>query len=235
MALITAAGTSYTFPTKTTTAALVVLVGLAAEMGVASMRVGADTYGKITHELTALVPGAIEQYLQRADDVVAAAPLLRDRRQLIFVGSGACRAAALIGAAKICETCRRPALAINAEEYLHLIGFAVDRRDTVIVLAPGPVTDREHQVAEYALHQGAHVIVVAGAQDATVWPAAGVRLNLPIDGLASWSRALVTMALMHRLAGQLSVLIGSNPDRPEDVDLAYVLKLLYTTPLQGWL
>lgn len=234
IALVTNVGLSFSFPTKTTTAALAALVGLAAEIGRVSRPPGLRAYHEHMHELNETNPSAIAACLNK-QGVGDAARLLHQRRQLIFVGSGAARAAALIGAAKVCETCHHLALAINAEEYLHLLGFGVEPRDTVVVLALGPNTHREQQVAEYALRQGAQVLVARAAGDNVQWPATVVQLDLPIDSLAPWSRALVAMVLMHRLAGELSVLEHANPDRPEHVDLDYVLRLLYTTPLQGWL
>ena len=234
VALVTQVGLSYTFPTKTTTAALAALLGLAAEMGAVLGRIDQASYQGHMHELGVLVPATIEASLDQPG-FEQAARLLQSRRQLVVVGSGATRAAALVGAAKICETCHLPALAINAEEYLHLIGFVIEPRDTVVVLAPGPITHREQQAAEYALRQGAQVIVAHTSGDGAAWPAEAARLALPMAELAPWCRALVAMALTHKLASELSALIGSNPDRPEHVDLEYVLKLLYTTPLQGWL
>lgn len=81
-----------------------------------------------------MVPKAIERRLTANDvDVAAASRELAGRRLPIFVGSEAHRATALVGAAKIQELCNEPTMAVNAEDYLHLTGFAVGREQAVIV------------------------------------------------------------------------------------------------------
>ena len=59
-------------------------------------------------------------------------------------------------------------------------------------------------------------------------------IPLPTDNLHPWSGAVVAMTALHLMAERFSHLVGTNPDRPDTVDLDYVLGLLYTAPLEGW-
>lgn len=234
-AILTRGGTSYSFPTRTTTTAAAVLIGLAATLGHARGVIDAERRERAIAELTQEVPAAIEAVLGPpiADRLADAAADLVGSRHLICVGSGTARAAALVGAAKFHETSRRHAMAVNAEEYLHLVGFAASAEDGVLIIAPSGAAERERQVAEYAARQVAHVIsllregLVAGWRD-------GATISLPTDGLTAWSGALVAMAALHVVADALSSILRKNPDRPETVDLDYALGLLYTAPLEGW-
>lgn len=234
IALTTAAEPSYTFPTKTTTTALAVLAALAADTGVARGKLSAADHESALDELREAVPRAIEDRLATDGDVSAAVEALRERRQIFFVGSGASRGSALVGAAKVYETCRRPATAINAEEYLHLMGFSANSDDAVVVIASDESFERERQAAQYASRQGAMVIVVADGSADIEWPEGCLRVPVSTRGLAPWSGALVEVAALHMIGGGLSRILGRDPDRPENVDLDYVLDLLYTSPLPGW-
>jgi glucosamine--fructose-6-phosphate aminotransferase (isomerizing) len=235
MVLPTSGGTAYSFPTRTTTTAAAVLIGLAATLGEARGTCAPDVGRSVRNELEHALPAAIESVLRSptADHLADAAAELMPCRHLICVGSGASRAAALIAAAKLHETVRRHALAVNAEEYLHLIGFAASATDGVLVLAPSGAAERERQVAEYASRQGARVFVLVRNGLAEGWRDGAV-IPLATDGLRAWSGALVAMAASHLLAERLSHLLGTNPDRPDNVDLDYALGLLYTALLEGW-
>lgn len=235
VALTTRGGMSYSFPTKTTTTAAALLAGLAATMGRARGRLSADAHRGALDDLEHALPAAIEAVLRPAttERLAEAAVGLASQEHLIFVGSGAARAAALVGAAKMHETVRRHALAVNAEEFLHLIGFASGVADGVVVIAPTGAAERERQVAEYAARQGARVVSLVRSGLADAWED-GLAVPLSTDDLSPWSGALAAMAALHVLAERLSRLAGTNPDRPDTVDLDYVLGLLYTAPLEGW-
>ena len=216
-------------------AAAATLAGLAATLGHARGRLSAEGRRDALDDLERMLPAAIETVLRppAAQRLAEAADRLASREHLIVVGSGAARAAALVGAAKVHETVRRHATAVNAEEFLHLVGFATGEADGVVVIAPSGTAERERQVAEYAARQEARVVTLVRAGLADEWRDGQV-VPLPTDGLAPWSGALVAMTALHTLAESFSRLAGTNPDRPEGVGLEYVLGLLYTAPLEGW-
>ena len=83
-----------------------------------------------------------------------------EARCYAFAGSGPARTASMIGAAKIIETNRCRIMTTNAEEYLHLNGFAIKSPDAVVVIGNNISDHREQQVVAYAHAQCAHVLVV---------------------------------------------------------------------------
>lgn len=130
--------------------------------------------------------------------------------------------------------CNEPAIAVNAEDYLHLTGFAVGADHAVIVVATEGTVERELLVANYASRQGAAVVVVGKPEAGDGWPGDSLRLPVPMEGLAPWSSALVAMVPLHLLGAELSKVRGKNIDRPEDVDVEYLQDLLYGSTLPGW-
>lgn len=228
-ALVTDAGPTRTFPTKTTTSALAVILALAADMGQARGHIDPDRHRSYLSELTHAVPDAISACLTDRPTIAAFADAGLGRH-VVFVGNGPLRAAALLGAAKIRETCHEPASACNAEEYLHLFGFSVGRNDAVVLVALNG-DERAMQAAQYAARYAGSLLVVANG--GANWPGTAL-LRLPVDGIGPSATALVASVPLQLLALELSRLKGSNPDRPEGVDLEFVLDLLYTSPLAGW-
>lgn len=234
--LPTAGGPSYSFPTRTTTTALVVLVALAADLGTGTGRLPAAERDAVLLELAVTLPERVQQRLADATGLPEAARAVVAARHVLVVGSGAARTAAWVGAAKLYETCRRHAVAVNAEEYLHLLGFAVGADDVVVVAPTAATHERELQAATYAARQGATVVAV------TPWAVDDARLPsgtlaVPVAGhdLAPWSGAVLASVALHLLAVHCAALLGTDPDRPDGVDLDWVLnELLYTAPLAGW-
>jgi glucosamine--fructose-6-phosphate aminotransferase (isomerizing) len=225
-ALITTAGRSHTFPTKTTTAALATLIALAADFGRASGHLGREAHRAVVAELEGAVPGAVEVMLGDGSRVAALADHLEHAATLAFVGSGMSRAPALIGASKIMETTGRHTIAVNAEEYLHLWGLSMNERDGVVVLFNGAEENRERQAAVYAAHVGASVGVVGPRRPPDYWPKDSVTLHVPDDGLHPRSVSLVSMVALQLLAEELSLRWDVNPDVPKGIDPDYRSALL---------
>lgn len=233
--LPTFAEVSYTFPTKTTTSALALLIALAADLGKARGSLSEEQYQRAWNELCEAVPASIQQRIDHAmDGIHTAAVGLFGCRQLLFVGSGSYRSTAMIGAAKIIETSRRHITACNAEEYLHLVGFSVREVDGVVIAANQSGNDRERLVADYARKQGARVIVVGGNLDSAIWPEGCILIDTCSQAHSSWNDALVSMVTCHSIANEVSALGEKNPDIPDGVDVKYVIDLLYTGPVAGW-
>jgi glucosamine 6-phosphate synthetase-like amidotransferase/phosphosugar isomerase protein len=160
--------------------------------------------------------------------------MIAKSRHVLYVGSGLNRSGAMIGAAKIVETSRKHVTFSNAEEYLHLFGFAVRENDSVVLLANDRNNDREKLVADYALKQGADVIVVGSEAVVKAFPEEVLRLQNMSEGLSIWSQYISTIACLHLLASRVSDMSGKNPDIPDHVDVKYVIDLLYTGPVAGW-
>lgn len=225
-ALQSQAGRSFTFPTKTTTSALLIALELARIAG--DVRgTDAATSDVSASDIAATVARALELSTEGA---LSVAGRLNGARRVVVVGSGLSRTAAMIGAAKLIETSDVVASANNCEEYLHLVGFGVREVDVVVVVDDGNL--RSRLAAEYAVQQGATTVVVTPfGPDSVPEGAHEVRFADSGDPVG---RLFAGIAALHVLAAEVSANRGTNPDIPADVDLDYVIGLLYTEPVDGW-
>lgn len=221
VAITTQAGRSFSFPTKTSTAALLVGFRLAELLG--DVQVSAVPRGS----LSAVVDAALRSV---SDASSAVAGKISAARRVVVVGGGLSRTAALIGAAKLIETSEIAASANNPEEFLHLIGFGVREVDAVVVIDDGNL--RSRLAAQYAVQQGAHTVVIT-AEPATDSLPAGAHLLVSDDG-DDLQRLFSDTVILHALAAAVSANRGTNPDIPAGVDLDYVIGLLYTDAVDGW-
>lgn len=231
--LITQAGPTGTFPTKTTTSALATILALAADHGLVLDRLSVDRHRSYLAELREAAPNAIQATLDDQSRMTDVATTVVGSRHLIFVGSGPTRASSLLGAAKVRETSHEHAHACNAEEYLHLVGFAVGADSAVVIIATAPQDNRAHQVAVYASRYAGSVVVFA-AEPAERWAEGCSVVPLTGSGVHPTVAALCAIVPVQLLALELSRLRATNADRPPDVDLQFVLDLLYTSRLHGW-
>lgn len=223
-ALTTQAGRSFSFPSKTTTSALLTGLRLAEALG--SKRTAdhkAASIGDIVSSMTQVLEDA-------GPAAMAAAGRISAARRVVVVGSGLARSAALVGAAKLIETSEIAASANNSEEFLHLIGFGIQEVDAVIVLDDGNL--RSRLAAQYATRQGAFTVVITSEEVPADLPAqAQLILSAGKDDV---TRLFADLAVLHILAVAVSANRGTNPDIPSGVDLDYVIGLLYTDPVDGW-
>lgn len=235
--LFTDAGVSYSFPTKTTTSALVNYLLLANEYAVQRKKITDKEYQEFMNDISEKLPQAI-QHIVEQDEILFQKPAeaIAQSRHTLFVGSGLNRSGAIIGAAKIVETSRRHVTFSNAEEYLHLFGFAVRENDSVVVICGHQNNDREKLVVDYARKQGANVVLIGNNAVRKEFPKDITWIQNMGEGLSPWSQLISSMVCLHLLASQVSKVNGKNPDVPEpdQVDVKYVIELLYTGPVAGW-
>ncbi len=229
----TATGVSKSFPTKTSTSGLTLMYALAAQMGKVMQPETAETCDALLDELETKVPAIIRRiYDEEYPKIKANAQKFLEARIYAFAGSGPARSASMIGAAKVIETSQCRSMTTNAEEYLHMNGFAIKSPDAVIVIGNNISDHREQQVVEYAHNQCARVLVigdVACEECETV-----VHVAPFIGELGECSAVLPSMVVLHLFACELSRLSFKDPDAPHDVDLKHVIDLLYTGPVAGW-
>ena len=232
--IITRAGPSYSFPTKTTLAALAVLTALALELAAVRGRIGDQERERLWAELSATFPDMVEEMLGTEAQMKALAERFGEGERFVFVGSGAGFATALIGAAKICETCRTLAEAHLLEEYAHLHIFSIQPGVPVFFVAhTSSLVPRSMQVAAYAARCGGCVLGLAPRESGDRWAEFGAEFV----GLPTSSELLGPMAAMVPLqlfAYHLSQTKGLNPDRPEGFDNSALQKMIYTSLLKGW-
>jgi len=234
ISLITEAmGISKSYPTKTTTVSLSLMFLLSLKLGIYRGYLNKNKYDALLEELKVTVPLIIRKIFSNEISIIRKnAQKFLESRSYLFVGSGAMRSAAMIGAAKIIETNRCQGFAMNAEEYMHLFGFSVKSPDTVIVLANNLSVHRETQVIEYAEMQCARILVVGDI----VYKETDniIKISPYLSSLSSINVVIPTMVIMHIFGSELSRLSDKNPDAPHDVDLRHVIDLLYTGPVAGW-
>ncbi|WP_110929958.1 SIS domain-containing protein [Paenibacillus bouchesdurhonensis] len=230
----TATGVSKTFPSKTTTSVLALYYQLAVEMGVQRGTISEHEGQRLSEELAVTVPEMIHRiYKEEHQKLMEASQAYLEARNYVFVGSGPSRSSALVGAAKIVETSRGQVTFCNAEEYMHLFGFAVKSPDVVVVIGNNISNHRENQVVEYAQNQRARVLVIGGVD--TLNPNIDTIHVAPyLRSLSPWGVTLASMVVLHLFASELSHKSYKNPDAPHDVDLKHVINLLYTGPVAGW-
>ena len=227
----TATGVSRSFPTKTSTSGLALMYALAAFLGKAKdLTADCDA---LLEELETQLPAVIRRiYAQEHEKIKANAQKFLEARCYAFAGSGPARSASMIGAAKIIETNRCRIMTTNAEEYLHLNGFAIKSPDAVVVIGSNLSDHRERQVVEYAHAQCARVLVVGNVaceECETV-----VHVAPFLSELSPCTAVLGSMVVLHLFACELSRRSFKDPDAPHDVDLKHVIDLLYTGPVAGW-
>jgi fructoselysine-6-P-deglycase FrlB-like protein len=225
-AILTQAGDSFTFPTKTTTTAL--LIGLLLAQRVGELRGWKPANrGPSPDAIAASLSDGVRQ---ASSDMSLFVSGLNRARRVLVVGSGLGRTAALIGAAKLIETCQMPTTSCNCEEFLHLQGFGAMAQDAVIAIHDGNL--RSRLAIEYAVNQGCHTIVVTH-NDAASLPENAKVIRLPASG-DPVLQLFGSIGAVQAIAAAVSQERGTNPDIPADVDLDYVIGLLYTDPVDGW-
>jgi glucosamine 6-phosphate synthetase-like amidotransferase/phosphosugar isomerase protein len=233
--MVTDAGVSYSFPTKTTTSALMIYFMLALEYAMQRKKIDEQEYRDLWHDLTEKLPDVVQRLVGQDDEIFRKpAEMIAQSRHALYVGSGLNRICALVGAAKIVETSRKHVTFSNAEEYLHLFGFAVRENDAVVIACNDRNNDRELLVADYALKQGAAVIVMGNEAVHGEFPEGVILVDNLSEDLSTWSQCISSLVCLHLLASRVSDLNGKNPDIPDHVDVKYVIDLLYTGPVSGW-
>jgi glucosamine--fructose-6-phosphate aminotransferase (isomerizing) len=232
--LLTAGGPSYSFPTRTTTTAAATLMSLALALAECRGVMTADEVSDHRGILGQVLPEKMESALDLEGDLLALAHAWQSQRHFAFIGSGPGFAAALIGAAKIKETCRLPAEADQLEEYGHLHVFGIQQGTPLVFLSPSVRTAaRVKAMVDFALGRGHPIAIVCSAEAASSWRSLGAHVfALPeVDELFS---PLLYAVPLQLLAYGLALTLGHNPDRPEGFDNVAIQKMIYTGLLEGW-
>jgi glutamine---fructose-6-phosphate transaminase (isomerizing) len=232
--LLTAGGPSYSFPTRTTTTAAATLMNLALALAECRGVMTADEVSDHHRILAQVLPEKMERALDLEGDLLALAHAWQSQRHFAFIGSGPGFAAALIGAAKINETCRLPAEADQLEEYGHLHLFGIQQGTPLVFLSPSVrTTARVKAMVKFALGRGHPIAILCSEEAASSWRPTGAHVfALPeVDELFS---PLLYAVPLQLLAYGLAVTLGHNPDRPEGFDNVAIQKMIYTGLLEGW-
>ncbi|MDQ4074884.1 MAG: SIS domain-containing protein [Chloroflexota bacterium] len=230
----TAGGPSYSFPTRTTTAAAAVLFALALALGAARGLVPEAVVEERLQLLREDLPLRMKQTLNLEEQMRTLAHSWRHHNHFAFIGSGPGYAAARVGAAKINETNRMQSEADELEEYGHLHLFALQQETPLVFLAPSARTAaRVEAMVDFAAGRGTPVAVFGAPETQERWQRPGVHgYEMPdVDEIVS---PLVYVIPLQLFAYHLALVHGRDPDRPEGFDNAAIQKMIYTGLLEGW-
>lgn len=147
------------WPTQSSTAALALMLRLAAQVGVLRAAPGAAGLATGLDALPALMAGVLEESRPFAEGYAAReAP----GRMYLFGGGGPNAASAVVGAAKVKECTPDHALAIQVEEYHHYNSQKAG--ESLVLLAPsGPSVPRARDTASEARRFGGRAYAVTSA------------------------------------------------------------------------
>lgn len=232
--IVTAGGPSYSFPTKTTTAATAVLYLLALALGETRGVIDSVDADDMRSALAQDVPAQIEHVFALEHELMALARSWQHHTHFAFIGSGPGYAAALIGAAKINETCRLQSEADELEEYGHLHVFGIQPGTPLLFLAQNTRTAaRAENMVQFASVRHHPVAVLSAEGTGSTFRRCGAHVyEIPlVDELLS---PLLYAVPLQLFAYNLALTRGTNPDRPEGFDNVALQKMIYTGLLEGW-
>ena len=154
----------------------------------------------------------------------AAEPLLRQwsgrvPRRIVLLGAGVRYGIALEGMLKLTEMSHVATVAYNPLEFRHGPRGALTAEDLVVLLGQAKMAGEEGALMRELGTITPHVAVIATAawfEHAAV-PNAVIACRLPADVEDLWAGPLATVPLQ-RLAWQVAIAAGRDPDRPEHLD-----------------
>jgi glucosamine--fructose-6-phosphate aminotransferase (isomerizing) len=154
----------------------------------------------------------------------AAEPLLRqwnDRvpRRIVLLGAGVRYGIALEGMLKLTEMSHVATVAYNPLEFRHGPRGALTAEDLVVLLGQAKMAEEEGTLMRELREQTPHVAIVAGPAwfERAAVPNGAVACRLPGDVEDLWAGPLAAVPLQ-RLAWQVAMASGRDPDRPEHLD-----------------
>lgn len=232
-ALLSHAGLSTSFPTKTTTCLLTILIRLAVALGRARGYLSSEQYQDALTTL-AYVPQWAHEALTLHDELRAIAQQFAQADFFRFVGTGPGFATALLGAAKLKETSQTRAEANQLEEVIHLHAFTVRPSDPIFFLTPGgKANTRAVEIAAFARKHGAVCHAVVSPGSGQTWRDAGLSAT-EINPSVEWLTPIIHIIPLQFFAYHLSLAKGRNPDRPIGYDEVGLQRLIYSDLLEGW-
>lgn len=233
--MITQAGRSDAYPAKQTTTALANLLGLALHWAQVAGTMSADQFDELHTELYQGVPNAIEQCLKLESDMRVLADLYLHAPMYTFIGSGPSLSAALLAAAKMKETSQSRSEACNMEEYAHLYGLSLKKKDPVFIYSyPGDMGERNRKLGRYIKSNGGEIIAVGPISEISLWEGIADHLVKVPDHNEMFG-PLVSWIPLQIFAYYVSAGRGLNPDRPIDrADPGYLQEIIYTSVLDGY-
>ncbi len=202
--------------TKAFTAQLAVLACLAIATGRARGVLDAAEEARLTTALLD-VPGRAGEVLEHADSIHAAAGLVAEARDVLFLGRGNCFPIAMEGALKLKEISYIHAEGYAAGEMKHGPIALIDRSVPVVAVAPsGPLFEKTASNLAEAQARGGQLIVFSDAEGAArLRSISAATVVLPrVDPFVAPILYAVAVQL---LAYHVAVLKGTDVDQPRNL------------------
>jgi glucosamine--fructose-6-phosphate aminotransferase (isomerizing) len=201
--------------TKAYLAMLIAQYLLALRIGRARGVVDEDLASRVAHGLS-LLPGQIEQILQRDDEVVAAAEQIRDADDVYFIGRGLDYAVAMEGSLKLKEISYLHSEAMPAGELKHgTLALITAGTPVIVVLTQQALYDKTVSAVQEVKARGGKILAVAYEDDEQIHKFADSVLRIPrADDLLGPVAAVVPLQL---LAYHVARLRGHDIDQPRNL------------------
>ena len=201
-----------------TKAYMAMLIGqylLALRLGSVRGVVDPELAERIAHELH-LLPGHLEQVLEKEDDVVVAAHRLLDADDVYFIGRGLDHAIAMEGSLKLKEISYLHSEAMPAGELKHgTLALVTEGVPVVVVLTQQRVYDKTMSAVQEVRARGGEILAVAYEDDDQIGKFSDTVLRVPrADDLLGPVSAVVPLQLLAYHVGRLR---GNDIDQPRNL------------------
>jgi glucosamine--fructose-6-phosphate aminotransferase (isomerizing) len=201
--------------TKAYMAMLIAQYLLVLRLGAARGTVDVALASRVSHGLH-LLPGAIEEVLNRESSVIAAAESMVDADDVYFIGRGLDYAIAMEGSLKLKEISYLHSEAMPAGELKHgTLALITDGVPVVVILTQTAVYDKVISAVQEVKARGGRIIAVAYDSDTEIESYADVVLRIPdMEDLLAPVAAVVPLQL---LAYHVARLRGHDIDQPRNL------------------
>ncbi len=202
--------------TKAFTCQLAVLAALAAHMAVKKGRLSRDEEAEIVRHLLE-VPAALNEALNRDDEIAAMAPLVAPARDVLYLGRGQDYPLALEGALKLKEISYIHAEGYAAGEMKHGPIALIDDAVPVVVIAPsGPLFEKTISNMEEVRARGGQVVLISDAQGlAQAGEGCIATIEMPV--VHPLIAPLVYAVPVQLLAYHVALVKGTDVDQPRNL------------------
>jgi glucosamine--fructose-6-phosphate aminotransferase (isomerizing) len=201
--------------TKAYMAMLIAQYLLALRLGAARGTVDNELAARVSHGLH-LLPGIIEEVLQREDQSIAAAESMVDADDVYFIGRGLDYAIAMEGSLKLKEISYLHSEAMPAGELKHgTLALITDDVPVVVILTQRAVYDKVISAVQEVKARGGRIIAVAYDSDTEIEALADIVMRIPdMEDLLAPVAAVVPLQL---LAYHVARMRGHDIDQPRNL------------------
>ena len=201
--------------TKAYMAMLIAQYLVALRLGAARGTVDNELAARVSHGLH-LLPGIIEEVLQREDQSIAAAESMVDADDVYFIGRGLDYAIAMEGSLKLKEISYLHSEAMPAGELKHgTLALITDGVPVVVILTQRAVYDKVISAVQEVKARGGRIIAVAYDSDTEIEALADIVMRIPdMEDLLAPVAAVVPLQL---LAYHVARMRGHDVDQPRNL------------------